>query len=320
MRQYQYQLAKRGKWVCPECGRKTFVCYVDTNGNILDEGVGKCDRADKCAYHYTPRQYFADNEGVSMPRQTRKQYVSKPQPRPIYINDKVFIEQHGNVFRESVEATYKERNHLITFLNGVFGEKIVKRMIADYYIGTIDHWNGATVFYQVDGGGHVHRGKIMLYNPENGKRVHKCNNTVHSIYGISDKKPQACLFGEHLLAKYPDMFVGIVESEKTAIIASGVVNDCIFLACGGCGNLTIAMCEALRGRNVVLFPDNGKLAEWSAKGRILRHLFKTLSIVDIMERPDTLQRWKLNGGDDIGDLILACNLDPKHIQIELKEL
>ena len=320
MRQYQYQLAKRGKWVCPECGRKTFVCYVDTNGNILDEGVGKCDRADKCAYHYTPRQYFADNEGVSMPRQTRKQYVSKPQPRPIYINDKVFIEQHGNVFRESVEATYKERNHLITFLNGVFGEKIVKRMIADYYIGTIDHWNGATVFYQVDGGGHVHRGKIMLYNPENGKRVHKCNNTAHSIYGISDKKPQACLFGEHLLAKYPDMFVGIVESEKTAIIASGVVNDCIFLACGGCGNLTIAMCEALRGRNVVLFPDNGKLAEWSAKGRILRHLFKTLSIVDIMERPDTLQRWKLNGGDDIGDLILACNLDPKHIQIELKEL
>ena len=63
-RQYQYQLAKRGKWVCPECGRKTFVCYVDTNGNVLDEGVGKCDRADKCAYHYTPRQYFADNEGM----------------------------------------------------------------------------------------------------------------------------------------------------------------------------------------------------------------------------------------------------------------
>ena len=73
-------------------------------------------------------------------------------------------------------------------------------------------------------------------------------------------------------------------------------------------------------RNVVLFPDNGKLAEWSAKGRILRPMFKTLSIVDIMERPDTLQRWKLNGGDDIGDLILACNLDPKHLQIELKEL
>lgn len=319
-RQYQYQLAKRGKWVCPECGRKTFVCYVDTNGYVLDEGVGKCDRADKCAYHYTPRQYFADNEGVGMPRQNRKQYVSKPQPKPIYINRKEFIEQHGNVFRESVEATYKKRNNLITFLNGVFGEKIVKRMIADYYIGTIDHWNGATVFYQIDSGYRVHRGKIMLYNPDNGKRAHKCNNTVHSLYGISDKNPKPCLFGEHLLAKYPDMFVAIVESEKTAIIASGVFEGCLFMACGGCGNLTDAMCEPLRGRNVVLFPDNGKLAQWSAKGRILRPMFKTLSIVDIMERPDTLQRWKLNGGDDIGDLILACNLDPKHIQIELKEL
>ena len=201
-------------------------------------------------------------------------------------------------------ATYKERNHLITFLNRVFGEKIVKRMIADYYIGTSNHWSGATVFWQIDGGGRVHGGKIMQYNPDNGKRVKEPYNRitwVHSALKIPSYILRQCLFGEHLLAKYPDMFVVIVESEKTAI-------------------LTIAFCEPLRGRNVVLIPDNGKLAEWSEKGQKLRHLFKTLSIVDIMERPDTLQRWKLNGGDDIGDLILACNLDPKHIQIELKEL
>jgi len=323
-RQYQYQLAKRGKWVCPECGRKTFVCYVNTNGNVLDEGVGKCDRADKCAYHYTPRQYFADNEDVGMVRHhTRPIYKQTTPQRPTYINDKEFIEQHGDVFKKSVVATSTHRNHLITFLNKVFGEKIVKRMVADYYIGTSRHWSGSTVFWQIDGGGHVHGGKIMQYNPDNGKRVKTPTNRitwVHSAMKIPNYILRQCLFGEHLLAKFPDLFVIIVESEKTAMIASGVLEGCIILACGGCQNLTNAFCEPLRGRNAVLFPDNGKLAEWSAKGRKLRHLFKTLSIVDIMERPDTLQRWGLQDGDDIGDLILACDLDPKHIKIELKEL
>lgn len=313
-RQYQYQLAKRGKWVCPECGRKTFVCYVDTNGNVLDESVGKCDRADKCAYHYTPRQYFADNEGMGMVRHhTRPIYKQTTPPSPSFIDD--------GTFKKSLQ--HYDHNHLITFLNRVFGADEVDKMIARYFIGTSNHWSGATVFWQRDGRGRIHGGKIMQYNSDNGKRVKTPTNRitwVHTALKIPNYILRQCMFGEHLLKKYSDMFVGIVESEKTAIIASGVITDCIFLACGGCGNLTNAMCEPLRGRNVVLFPDNGKLAEWSEKGRKLRHLFKTLSIVDLMERPDTLQRWKLQDGDDIGDLLLACNLDPKHIKIELKEL
>ena len=150
----------------------------------------------------------------------------------------------------------------------------------------------------------------------NGKRVKEPHNRitwVHTALKIPDYTLRQCLFGEHLLRKYPDMFIVIVESEKTAIIASGVFDGCIVMACGGCQNLTIAMCEPLRGRNVVLIPDNGKLAEWSEKGRKLRHLFKTLQIATIMEQPDTLQRWSLNGGDDIGDLIIARNLDIANI-------
>ena len=310
-RQYQYQLAKRGKWVCPKCGRKTFVCYVDSNGNILDEGVGKCDRADNCDYRKSPREYFEEQSrmGIDVPRNhTRPTFKQSPPPKPTYIDPELF--------KKSVVATSTHRNHLITFLNGVFGEKMAKRMIADYYIGTSHYWDSATVFWQIDSGGHVHGGKIMQYNPDNGKRVKEPHNRitwVHTALKIPDYTLRQCLFGEHLLRKYPDMFIVIVESEKTAIIASGVFDGCIVMACGGCQNLTIAMCEPLRGRNVVLIPDNGKLAEWSEKGRKLRHLFKTLQIATIMEQPDTLQRWSLNGGDDIGDLIIARNLDIANI-------
>ena len=65
---YRYQLERyRGRstrHVCPQCGRKSvFTRYIDTeNNNIyINDNVGKCNRLDKCGYHYTPHQYFTDN-------------------------------------------------------------------------------------------------------------------------------------------------------------------------------------------------------------------------------------------------------------------
>ena len=157
------------------------------------------------------------------------------------------------------------------------------------------------MFYQVDQYGKIHRGKVMQYNPTNGKRVKEpfsMFTTVHKLMGLGDNLPPQCLFGEHLLPDDPNMTIAIVESEKTAIIASGVFGDCITLACGGCGNLTAVICEPLRGRDVVLFPDNGKFDEWGEKGKQMRRLFGRLRIAAIMEHD------ALNIGDDIGDLFL----------------
>ncbi len=190
-RQHTYQLAKRGKWVCPECGRKTFVCYVDTNGNVLDEGVGKCDRADKCAYHYPPRQYFADNEGVGVPRHHARATYKQTTPTPPSFID-------NDIFQKSLN--HYERNHLITFLNRVFGTVAVDKMIADYFIGTSHHWSGSTVFWQRDRFGRIHGGKIMQYNPDNGKRVKEPHNRitwVHSALKMPDYNLRQCLVGEH---------------------------------------------------------------------------------------------------------------------------
>ena len=68
MNTYRFILEKyRGistRYICPQCGRKhTFTRYIDTenNNNYLSDNVGKCNRLDKCGYHYTPKQYFADN-------------------------------------------------------------------------------------------------------------------------------------------------------------------------------------------------------------------------------------------------------------------
>ena len=68
MNDYRYQLERyRGsgtRYVCPQCGRKySFTRYIDTHNNneYVNERVGKCNRLDKCGYHYTPKQYYTDN-------------------------------------------------------------------------------------------------------------------------------------------------------------------------------------------------------------------------------------------------------------------
>ena len=316
---YSYQLSKRGKWICPNCGRKTYVCYVDINGNVLDTKVGKCDRADKCNYHYPPRQYFSDNDITDRHRALRRiKPIYQPQPKYTYIDA-------DKIFKPSVNATLTHSNNLVdyflrtlkvgyngsedeTLTNEYMGRRIEKVM-CDYYVGTSKHFGGgSTVFYQVDKYGRIHRGKVMKYDADTGKRVkepYPLVTTAHKLLGLGGELPPQCLFGEHLLYKHQDKSVVMVESEKTALIMACFVDDAIVLATGGCGNLTDSMCEVLRGRQVVLIPDNGKYQEWKEKGASMASKFAKLEITDIMERDETKASYQFNDGDDIGDLILA---------------
>ena len=98
----------------------------------------------------------------------------KPLPKPTYID--------SEVFKRSVLATKSHNNNLVTFLNSVCDTAIVERMKRDYYIGTSKHWEGATVFWQLDKYGHVHGGKIMQYNPTNGKRVKEPFNHITWVH------------------------------------------------------------------------------------------------------------------------------------------
>jgi hypothetical protein len=62
------------------------------------------------------------------------------------------------------------------------------------------------------------------------------------------------LFGEHLLIDKTKP-VAIVESEKTAVIASVYLPQFIWVAVGSLTNLNAEKCNVLKGRTVTLFPD-----------------------------------------------------------------
>jgi hypothetical protein len=263
MEYHRNGLAKKGKSICPKCGRKKLVLYIDSyTGEPIHPTVGKCDGTDKCDYHYPPRQYFRDNN-ISFDKNIANvpRMKAAPKPQPSFID--------ADVFKKSLQGY--ENNRLIQYLSNITGVEAAKEAVSRYFIGTSKHWDGATVFWQIDGFGKVHTGKIMQYDSRTGKRVKEPFNKiswVHTVLKLPDFHLSQCLFGEHLL-KGNNKPVAIVESEKTAIIASIYLPDMIWLACGGCGNLSLKLCEPLKGRDVLLFPDAAKYADWNGKAAIL---------------------------------------------------
>ena len=67
MNDYRYILepysGRNSRFTCPNCEKPhQFTRYIDTEtGEVIERNVGKCNRIDKCGYHYTPKQFFQDN-------------------------------------------------------------------------------------------------------------------------------------------------------------------------------------------------------------------------------------------------------------------
>ncbi len=76
----------------------------------------------------------------------------------------------------------------------------------------------------------------MLYNSETGKRIKEPYNHVtwvHSVLHKGDYNLKQCFFGEHLLSEDKSRPVALVESEKTALVASYYLPQFLWIASGG---------------------------------------------------------------------------------------
>ena len=163
---------------------------------------------------------------------------------------------------------------------------------------------GSCVFWQVDIKGRVCQGKVMLYDAATGKRSHEVHPTwAHTLMKIDKERVGQCFFGEHLLAEFPDLPVGIVESEKSAIIASFYLPGYVWLACGGKdGMFGKANLDIFKDRKVVLFPDLGMLENWEGKAeRLRRHGIDTHVFTYLEEHASQSEKEK---GLDIADYLL----------------
>ena len=302
---YKYHLSDNKqvkKGTCPSCDKpKCFVYYLDVNNNKVGDEYGKCDRSDNCGYILYPPSEPQQNKWGE-PRKTSQ--ATEYKPSGIFKDPKVF--EYYRLDKEILED-YKfdcKTNALFKYLTTIFDEKAVRRVFNIYGVGTTA--DGACAFFQFDNDRGIRTGKVIHYKPDGhrdkDKQIYWVHNKITSRYFVLEQ----CLYGESLIRK--DNPIGIVESEKTAIIAKLHYPKMIWLATGGKQNFNLIgkSVRLLSGHKVVLFPDLQATDDWSNKANELknRNPLIDMSVSNLLEEMATDEERKK--GLDLADFIIKA--------------
>ncbi len=297
---------------CPACGqRQVFVRYVDERGEYLADDVGRCNRESNCGFHRTPKEQFAEHptehaQHVFIPRSFSRATTFKAKP----------FDSLPVVHLERTLVNY-ECNGLVEFLLTRLDPSAVNQAVTRYLIGTDGE---RCVFWQIDQQGRIRTGKLIAYNPTTGKRRKEANASwLHSELKKRGALPESfelgqCFFGEHLLKAEPTAPIAIVEAEKTAVIASLILPEFVWLASGGKTQLNAQRLNVMRNRRVLLFPDGDAFERWQAVADEATAQGLDVRCSDLIELQGTSD--EKAEGFDLADYLLA-SIEPRNAFAQL---
>jgi len=306
MREFEYILDKSSrKFHCPQCEKKRFVRYVNAySKEYLPEIYGRCDREANCGYHLSPYADGYGKEDNACIRTLPKMIVRKPKVKPNYIPKSILTATlkgyENNVFIQNLANRVKFS----------IPENDLEKVISQYYIGTVNNGyrKGAVTFPFIDRELNVCAIQVKQFNEDNHTIgtdfLHSIVEKHHTKRGedlpdwLQDYKTNeskvSCLFGEHLLKKYPLNPIALVEAPKTAIYGTLYFgfpdnpNALLWLATYNLSTLTAERCNVLHGRRVILFPDlseNGRAFQlWSERANSFRITGAKFTVSDLLEK------------------------------------
>jgi len=361
-RDHRYILEKNSiKHHCPNCNKKTYVRYIDTvTGNYLPEQYGRCDRESKCSYHLNPylegyakmmleqEQIITGVTKVTAPKQKHFGSKTKPQPQP----EPIFFD--FKIFKQTLQPERYENNNFIQNLlyrvQFPFDVDEITKIIQLYRLGTIanGYRAGAITFPFIDINSHIRAVQIKQFDEQNHTIGTDFLHSVIEKYCIQLNKSLpdwleayknqdkfiTCLFGEHLLSKYPNNPVALVEAPKTAVYGTlyfglpETPTSLIWLAVYNKSSFSFDKLKVLKGRFVYVFPDlseDGKtFNEWETKAKEYESRLPGTRFIfsDLLERLAPVS--DKSEGYDLADYLVKqdwrlfrkCNIIDQTIRVE----
>jgi len=274
-----------GKITCPSCRKeKRFRTYTETaTGKTLPLQYGKCDRLNNCGYWLKPDKaainWLNENTGsLGLPVNSQNQPVVK----------QLFIDSE---LAERLKNDHTSKLH--KYLKETIG--ISTEHLQKWNLGTDS--KGQTCFiFQKDLGGKYWNIKRGFYH-DSGKR-----NKDTGFFSMSKKsekeKYKLCLYGANLIDPDKD-YTFIVESEKTAVIASWFYPSYNWVSCASADGLTTEKLEqSLLGvKKIVWLADSDKAGRENSSIRNLQaYLSKKSFYLDLF--PSAIN------GKDLADVFM----------------
>ena len=174
-----------------------------------------------------------------------------------------------------VDELVSMQSSLCRCLVQMFQPCAVEWLVEEYRLGcySLNELDDYTVFPNIDAQGRVCNLKIQHYDTDlESNRFAHSDLTAYwlgSMWAKDGKLPKdavfrsECLFGEHLLTRYPNATVALVESPKNALFGALNFPKLTWVATGSKGMLKRKSLQPLKGRDVIVIPDCDAIKEWT---------------------------------------------------------
>lgn len=216
----------------------------------------------------------------------------------------VYTPSYNYISPDIVKRLQGQRNTFVDFLHTLFDSPKVAAAVERYCIGGDS--SGRTIFPNIDTEGRCVGGAVIPYLPNGHRDKSKGASNIHSELKRKDKTlpPQGdqVLFGSHLLRHYPTASVGVVESQKSAVILSIIYPEIVWVATAGMTNFNERLLAPIYDRNVVCYPDVNGVKVWTERAKDLP--FKNIRISDWW-------RYAQDDKEDICDVVIRAVQEEK---------